>query len=368
MIMKKHSKHGEIIKPFGGKFHRNEFSFVGAPCEIIQQLTKQLAQKLEPNLNAGYVDASHGNNQNLEVFSSVYTDMISHHQLQFSTNDSEYKMRGLFQANDLVLINGNHFNAEKQMVIINSKKEESLNRKLDRLSNIVAVILDEGESKVFDFLKEKVENVPIFKIGEIEKIAALIQGEVVSRKPKLKGLVLAGGKSLRMGHDKGAIAYHGIPQREFMANLLSNFCDEVFLSVREEQELQSNFQIIKDTFIGMGPFGGILSAFKQDPNAAWFTVATDIPFVDQEALNKLVKNRNISKIATCFHNSKTGFPEPLITIWEPRAYPAMLRFLGDGYNCPRKVLINSDVEEIEVPSEKVFTNINTPEDLNQIDI
>ena len=91
--MKKHSKHGEIIKPFGGKFHRNEFSFVGAPCEVIQQLSKQIAQKLEPNLNVGYVDASHGNNQNLEVFSSVYTDMIIHHQLQFSANDSEYKMR-----------------------------------------------------------------------------------------------------------------------------------------------------------------------------------------------------------------------------------------------------------------------------------
>ena len=171
-----------------------------------------------------------------------------------------------------------------------------------------------------------------------------------------------------MGHDKGAIDYHGKPQREYMADLLSEFCEEVFLSVRPNQQLESNYPVLKDTFLGMGPYGGILSAFKKDPNAAWFVVATDIPFVNKTALQKLFDQRNLSKVATCFHNEESGFPEPLISIWEPRAYPTLLRFLGDGYNCPRKVLINSDVEEIEVPNKKVFTNVNTPEDLENLSV
>ena len=53
------------------------------------------------------------------------------------------------------------------------------------------------------------------------------------------------------------------------------------------------------------------------------------------------------------------FPEPLITIWEPKAYPILLNYLSQGYSCPRKVLINSDVEIVEV-DEYFIQNINTP--------
>lgn len=366
--MKQHKKHGDIVKPVGGKFHRNEISFIGAPCGIIQELSKKIAEQLEPNLKVGYVDAAHGSDETFEVFSTSYTDMINHHQLKFKAEDSENKLRGLLNSNDLVLVNGNHFKAEKQVVIINKKKEESLSRKLDKLTNVIAVIFDEGQTQAFAFLKEKVKGIPAFSIQEIEKIASLLKSEVETRTPILKGLVLAGGQSLRMGHDKGAIDYHGKPQREYMADLLSEFCEEVFLSVRPNQQLESNYPVLKDTFLGMGPYGGILSAFKKDPNAAWFVVATDIPFVNKTALQKLFDQRNLSKVATCFHNEESGFPEPLISIWEPRAYPTLLRFLGDGYNCPRKVLINSDVEEIEVPNKKVFTNVNTPEDLENLSV
>ena len=55
------------------------------------------------------------------------------------------------------------------------------------------------------------------------------------------------------------------------------------------------------------------------------------------------------------------FVEPLITIYEPKAYPILLQYLAQGYSCPRKMLINSDVEIVEVDDDFI-RNINTPEE------
>ncbi|MEO1714425.1 MAG: hypothetical protein AAFU60_13920, partial [Bacteroidota bacterium] len=88
----------------------------------------------------------------------------------------------------------------------------------------------------------------------------------------------------------------------------------------------------------------------------------DLPYLSMDSLMALVDGRNPSKLATCFHNPSTGFPEPLITIWEPRAYPKLLEFLAQGYSCPRKVLINSDVEEMPLLSMEEIYNANHPDE------
>ena len=57
--------------------------------------------------------------------------------------------------------------------------------------------------------------------------------------------------------------------------------------------------------------------------------------------------------------------EPLVTIWEPKSYPILLSYLAQGYSCPRKVLINSEVEIVEVADE-LICNVNTPEEFEQV--
>ena len=59
--------------------------------------------------------------------------------------------------------------------------------------------------------------------------------------------------------------------------------------------------------------------------------------------------------------SPVTVPEPLITIYEPKSYPVLLQYLAQGYSCPRKMLINSDIEIVEV-DDNLIRNINTPEE------
>jgi molybdopterin-guanine dinucleotide biosynthesis protein A len=177
-------------------------------------------------------------------------------------------------------------------------------------------------------------------------------------------LVLAGGLSQRMQTDKGRLRYgpDSREQREVAAALLAEVCQDVFVSCRAEQaaELPTGLQPLPDTFLGLGPLGGILSAFRQDPNAAWLVLACDLPFLTADVLRQLVAGRQPSRLATAFQSPGSDFPEPLITIFEPRAYPELLRFLGLGYSCPRKMLINSDVEVLPTPVGEALRNINTP--------
>ena len=188
---------------------------------------------------------------------------------------------------------------------------------------------------------------------------------MATEKNIINGLVLAGGKSTRMGRDKSSIPWHGKEQQYYMADLLRPLCNDVFISHRKEQasETNENYKTLTDTYTGIGPYGAILSAFQFQPDAAWLVVACDLPLLDKETLGYLLASRNSDTMATTFQSPHDGLPEPLITIWEPKSYQVLLSFLSNGYTCPRKVLIRSNNAHILQPPDTVtLMNVNTPED------
>ena len=186
--------------------------------------------------------------------------------------------------------------------------------------------------------------------------------------PPIKGLVLIGGKSARMGTDKSELNYHGKPQKEFLRDVLVKQGMDTFYSVRNGSDVTSSTveksqtsQNIPDTIFNLGPFGGIYSAFQKDPNAAWFVLATDLPFVNETLVKLLLEKRNPAKVATTVKGKGKSFPEPLIAIYEPKAYPIFEQFLSEGNISPKALLINSDVEIIEV-EDQLIRNVNTSEE------
>lgn len=180
---------------------------------------------------------------------------------------------------------------------------------------------------------------------------------------KIYGLILAGGKSMRMGTDKGRIAYHGIPQREHLYRLLEGVCDKTFMSIRKEQvaEISSTFNTIVDEDIFKGPFNGILSAHKKYPNVAWLVLACDLPLIDEKSLRDLIAARKRNAYATAYSLREKSLPEPLAAIWEPKGLKAAISYMEAGTNgsCPRKFLINNDTHLVYPTDEQVLMNANS---------
>ena len=355
--MAKHIKHSNLKKRNNDNFAPNEISILGTNCGNISDLVSSISQKLA-HYKLAYFDASHSKN----IAQNNVSEFVFHHQgnLQITTSGSinKYQQRLDFAQFDFVFINGNHYRGAKQILILDATKEASVLKRIEQLDAIQFVIKLSKDTNFFHFLEEKypqIKQLVTYTIDEVDQIASHIHTLIEERIPSVKGLVLIGGKSTRMGEDKSMLNYFGKPQKEVVKNLLENNNLETFYAV---QNPSKNNEEISDKFLNLGPFGGICSAFQKDPNTAWFVLATDVPFVNEEIIKLVLKHRNPSKVATAIKGKGKEFVEPLITIYEPKAYPILLQYLAQGYSCPRKMLINSDVQIVEVDPHFI-RNINT---------
>ena len=383
----KRTKHASLARPDVGEFGRHELAILGAPCGDIQALVARLLPLLAPQLRVAYVDADHAADDAagaLEAtggpaetrlcpvpyvaengLSAELVDKIAYRQLNLTRALDRFSQPELLAHESAVLVNGNHFRARQQVVIVDPRKP--LAKKLDRLTDVRLILLTEGQAELPAVLLEHLSAAPlppVLNLNDTGKIAAFIKHWYQVAVPVLRGLVLAGGRSERMQTDKGALHYHGLDQRQHTAALLAEFCPDVRVSVRADQSssLPAGLVALPDTFLNLGPLGGILSALQADPNAAWLVLACDLPFLTRETLEHLVAGRQPARMATAFRSPWDEFPEPLVSIWEPRSYGQLLRFLGLGYSCPRKALINSDIELLAPPVPEDLRNVNTPEE------
>jgi len=186
---------------------------------------------------------------------------------------------------------------------------------------------------------------------------------------KLYGLILTGGKSTRMGVDKGMIPYHGLPQREYLYQLLEPLCDTTYMSIREEQasEFIGNQNLIIDQNEYEGPYNGILSAHLYDPQASWLVLACDLPLIDKKALEFLIGERDPHKMATVYASHHSGLPVPLCAIWEPRGLQESRRYIDAGNgSSPRKFLINGDIKILHPYNDEVLLNVNYKDDYEKV--
>ena len=180
------------------------------------------------------------------------------------------------------------------------------------------------------------------------------------------GLVLAGGKSRRMGRDKALLERDGQSQLAYIVGLLNSSLDKVFISTRQDQqndEERSQYEQIVDRYDDLGPVAGILSALHEYPEVDWLVVACDLPNIDERTITHLLQQRDGEQPFTAYISSHDGLPEPLCALYHSGCTGIVEEFVVAGVNCPRKILIRSETCLLEQPDPRSLDNVNTPDDL-----
>jgi molybdopterin-guanine dinucleotide biosynthesis protein A len=189
---------------------------------------------------------------------------------------------------------------------------------------------------------------------------------------RLHGLLLAGGKSSRMGCDKASlVVFGGGPtQAQRAVGLLRKICARTCISLRSGQAVPTGLDgmpVLLDSPLAKGPLAGILAAFEEDPGAAWLVLACDLPFVSEELLAPLVARHAAGEVPPflAFASSGDGLPEPLCAIYGPAALPILKRHAALGNFCPRRIMAAENTALLALPdgARHALANLNTPQDL-----
>jgi molybdenum cofactor guanylyltransferase len=203
---------------------------------------------------------------------------------------------------------------------------------------------------------------------EVKNVQAGCLNSETGRMPVLHGLVLAGGRSSRMGTDKAALVHpDGRPLARRTRDLLADAgCENVVLSLRHGQEIPAGFSDLPDVRVvrdpegpAGGPLEGIVAAMSLRPDAHWLVLACDLPRLDTITLRHLISSKLPEELFLSYRSEFDGLPEPLCAIYSPAALP-LLREME--FRCPRKLLIRHECRLLEPVSPRALDNANTPDD------
>lgn len=196
-------------------------------------------------------------------------------------------------------------------------------------------------------------------------------------KAEVMGLVLAGGRSRRLGQDKVVLPYAGGCLLSRSVDLLQKFCPDVWVSGRNPAALSDagqhpdiNAPWLPDDIPGIGPMGGIITCLKRLQRPL-LVIACDLPLLDEDTIRWLLEVRTARKtnhVMTTFLQLATGFIESLVAVYEPEALPYLEASYEKGMYKLSRALPPEVRLEIPYSPEKghVFFNINHPEDLQKL--
>ena len=181
------------------------------------------------------------------------------------------------------------------------------------------------------------------------------------------GVILAGGKSRRLGVDKAGVQFEGTTLLKRTVLLASRFCPSVCVVGRDPAAFGLDIPWCLDEQPGLGPLGGIVTALSRFGGPC-LVLTCDLPLLSAEILEELLagrKQRPQAALMTTFLHVQTGFIEPLVAVYEQAALPLLEQARGTGVRqlsvaLPPEVRHHLPVRE---GTQKVFFNINYPADL-----
>lgn len=178
-------------------------------------------------------------------------------------------------------------------------------------------------------------------------------------------VLLAGGRSNRMGADKFLMELNGKPQWEFMVEQLNLFFDEVFIACRRDQaHYFEGQQLIFDELEDIGPMGALYSTFQNlEGVSPIFFVACDLPYFSSSLSAKLHSELSNDYDIVAAYNPKRKSTEPLVAYWSRSAFPLINQFIANENYALFKCMSQLSVKAVDVADQHALRNVNTPSDL-----
>ena len=188
----------------------------------------------------------------------------------------------------------------------------------------------------------------------------------------ISGIVLAGGKSLRLGYDKVLETVGNRSLLQQVVSCVTTLSSEVILVTTSEQTIPESIdyprlRIVTDIYPGKGPLGGIYTGLATSTSFYNLVVASDMPFLNQELLSYMMQLAdNFSVVVPRMRN----LVEPLHAIYTKSCLTPMEQMIKQD-----KLSVNNlfslvktkyiEAEEIERfdPNHLSFFNVNTRADL-----
>ncbi|MBZ4191338.1 molybdenum cofactor guanylyltransferase [Niabella beijingensis] len=191
------------------------------------------------------------------------------------------------------------------------------------------------------------------------------------------GIVLCGGKSTRMGSDKGLLQLKAQTWAKTAAAKFEVVQLPVRISVNTRQQpayarlFEPGILITDDSHLPVkGPLLGLLSAHLRYPDHDLFVLACDMPLIDPSLLKELYQAFDPQK-ADAFIFTNSGAPEPLCSIYTA---PALGRILNKAQKneLPKFSLkyvleqLNTSAIPIREDQKSCFRNFNIYTELNNL--
>jgi molybdopterin-guanine dinucleotide biosynthesis protein A len=183
----------------------------------------------------------------------------------------------------------------------------------------------------------------------------------------LTGILLAGGKSSRMGQEKGLVELRGKPLIQYGIDLLSGFTDTILIGSSNPAYLPFGLEMVPDEIMGKGPVAGLATLLKRS-NTPWnLVLACDLPFLQPELILALLEAAGTNHAVIPVSQ---GIAEPLAGLYHSDLAEYFQLEIAKGNLALHKILQSCKVhyletDELVLKYPKLFTNFNSLKEMDQ---
>lgn len=181
-----------------------------------------------------------------------------------------------------------------------------------------------------------------------------------ARPSPVTGLILAGGRSRRMGVDKAFLPLGESTAIDVLHRQLGSWCDHVSIVTRRDWlERYRGYSVIPDEVDDQGPFVGLVSGLAASATEINIVVACDIPLIEPCLLATMLAQSEENDIVIASLSASRG-DQPLLGVYKRSVLPAARRLLAAGHRRVAELFAASRTERVAAEDDRWYTNLNTP--------